>query len=85
MENATEILVVILSAFLAIFLLLNIILAIILIKLALALRHIAEKAEDVVGNVEAAAGMIKKSVNPLVIGKFFVNLAETVLKKDRRK
>lgn len=85
MENATEILVIILSAFLAVFLILGIALTILLIKLTKSIKRIADKADDVVGNVEAASAALKNVAGPLATGKFVMNIVDTVLKNKRRK
>lgn len=76
MENANEILVIILSSFLALFLLLGIILTVILIKLTKSISRVVEKAEGAVGNVEAAAAMFKNAAGPMAAGKFLMNIAE---------
>ncbi len=83
MENATEILVVILSAFLAIFLALGIALLIGLLKLTKILRNVAEHAENVATNVDAAAALFKNAAGPLAAGKFLMNIAEAVKSKKK--
>ncbi len=80
-----EILVIILSVFLAIFLILGIILSVILIKLSKTIRRLAEKADGVVGNVEAASAALKNVAGPLAAGKFAMNIIDTVLKNKKRK
>lgn len=85
MENATEILVIILSVFLAIFLVLGITLTIALIKLTKTIKRIADKADGVVGNVEAASAALKNVAGPLATGKFVMNIVDAVLKNKKRK
>lgn len=80
-----EILVVILSVFLALFLILGITLSIILIKLSKSIKRIAEKADGVVGNVEAASAALKNVAGPLAAGKFVMNIVDTVLKSKKGK
>lgn len=84
MENATEILIIILSVVLTLFLIVSIVLAVILIKLARSIRQIAEKADGVVGNVEAASAALKNVAGPLATGKFVMNIVDMVLKKKRK-
>lgn len=81
MDGAAEVLVIILAVVLTVFLVLGIILTVILIKLSKSLQRIAEKADGVVGNVEAAAAAFRNVAGPLAAGKFFVNIAEAVFKK----
>lgn len=85
MENAAEILVVILSVFLAIFLILGIVLTIALIKLTQTIKRIAETAEHAMGNVQAAAAVFKNAAGPLAAGKFVMNIVDTVLNKRKGK
>lgn len=80
-----EILVIILSVFLALFLILGIALSIILIKLSKSIKRIAEKADGVVGNVEAASAALKNVAGPLAAGKFVMNIVDTVLKSKKGK
>ena len=85
MENATEILVIILSSFLALFLLLGLILTVMLIRLTKTISRVAEKAEGAVGNVEAAASVLKNAAGPLAAGKFLVNIADLFVNKTKGK
>lgn len=85
MDSAEQILVIILSSVLAVFLVLGIILVVKLIQLANKMQEIADTAREVAGNVEAAADMLRKTAGPLALGKFFVNIAETVMKHKKGK
>lgn len=76
MENAFEILVIVLSTFLAIFLLLGIIFTIILIKLAKKMTAVMEKTEEAVNNVEIATSFLKNAAGPLAAGKVIMNIFE---------
>lgn len=81
MDGAAEVLVIILSVVLTIFLILGIILTVVLIKLSKSLQRIADKADGVIGNVEAAASAFRNVAGPLAAGKFIVNIADAVFKK----
>jgi len=83
MDNAEEILVIILSTFLAIFIGLAIVLTINLMKLTKKLRSIAEHAEAAATNVEAASTMFKNAAGPLAAGKFIMNMADAVINKQK--
>lgn len=84
--NLTEqILLIILSSFLALFLLLGIILLAKLISLAKKMQVVAEKAHDVVDKVDDVSNMFKKTAGPMAVGKFFVNIAESVAKHKKEK
>lgn len=85
MENAAEILVIILSVFLALFLLVHIILAVLFIKLVQTLKHLAEQADIAVDNVREATGKLKGVAGPLVAGKFLVNLVEMINNRKGKK
>jgi cell shape-determining protein MreC len=85
MDTAQSILVIILSSFLAIFLILSIVLAAALIKLVKKMQTVADKAHDIVDNVESAADMFRKTAGPLALGRFFVNVYETVSKHKKKK
>lgn len=75
--DAFEILVIILSTFLAIFLLLAIVVLVGIIKLVKQVRHITEKAEEVIDNVEQASELFKKSASTLT----FTNLVSNIVTK----
>lgn len=75
--DAFEILVIILSTFLAIFLILAITVLIGLLKLVKQVRHITEKAEDVIDNVEQASELFKKSASTLT----FTNIVSNIVSK----
>jgi hypothetical protein len=69
MNNATEILVIILSVFLAFFLLLGIILAAYLIKLTRDIRRVTESAGRAVSNIENVVAGASKIASPLFIAE----------------
>ena len=83
MESAQTILVVILSSFLALFLLLGIILIVSIMKLVKSMNEIADKAREIVDNVETAADMFKKASGPMALGRSFVNIANTFMKHKK--
>lgn len=83
MDGAAEVLVIILSVFLAIFLVVGIVLSIALIKLTRTIKQVAEKAQGVVGNVEAASAALKNVAGPLAAGKFVVNIFDAVMKHKK--
>lgn len=76
MENAMDILVIILSGFLALFLVLGITFLILIIKLTRSINRVVRRAEDAVGNIETVATMFKNAAGPLAVGKFLINIAE---------
>jgi sensor domain CHASE-containing protein len=85
MNTAEQILVITLAAFLALFLLLGIILITKVIQLMNRLKEIADKAKEVAENVESASEMLRKSAGPIAIGRFFMNIADVVIKHKGRK
>jgi cell division protein FtsB len=85
MSTAESILVITLAAFLALFLFLSIILVANLIKLTKKLQEVADKAHQIVDNVENVADIFKRSAGPFALGRFFMNLVETVTKHKKEK
>lgn len=85
MNTSERILVIILASFLAIFLALAITLLVKLIQVTKQLKEIADKAREVADNVESASEMFKKTAGPLALGRFFVNIADTVMKHKKGK
>ncbi len=88
MENAQEILVVILASFLALFLLLNIVFLIIAIRVAVTVKRVTAKAEVLADKAEAFGEFVQHAATPMIIGKLFSNLSDTLFKrpgKSKRK
>ena len=92
MDTAEKILVIFLSGFLALFLLLGVVLIIKLISLTKKMNDIADKAHEIVDKahdiadkVENVSDMFKKTAGPLALGKYFMNIAETVTKYKKGK
>lgn len=92
MNTAEQILVIILAAFLALFIGLSTVLVVNLMKLAKKMHGIADEAQEIAGKareiadkVENVSDMFKKTAGPLAIGKYFVNMVETVAKHKREK
>lgn len=85
MENAQEILVVILSSFLALFLLLGIILTAICIKIANHVKHITEKAENIVDKADDIADFFSKAATPMAIGKIITSVKDAVTRSGRKR
>lgn len=85
MENAAEILVVVLASFLALFLLLAIVVSIKLIQILNYFKRIAEKAEAIADKAETAASFFSKAAGPAVIGNLIANITEAVTKRNKKK
>jgi hypothetical protein len=83
--DAYEILVVILSITLAICLVLGIILLVSAIKLVSKLRDISQKAEEVMGDVEAVSGFFRKSAGPVAITSMLGNIVSKVVDHNTKK
>ncbi len=69
MENATEILVIILSVVLSIFLIVAIILGIYLIKLSAEIRKIAKRAENTIGHIDSAVTGVARLTSPMFVAE----------------
>lgn len=85
MENAAEILVIVLASFLALFLLLAITVSIKLIQLVNHIRRIAEKAEYIADKAETATSFFSKAAGPALIGNLIANITEAVTKIHKKK
>lgn len=85
MENAQTILVVILSGFLAVFLLLGIVLLALIIKIAKNIKHITEKAEQVVDQAEHIGDFFKKATGSFAFARLISNIANSVFNHEEKK
>jgi hypothetical protein len=85
MNTTEQILLIVLASFLAIFLMVSIILLVGLVKLTKKMQLVADKAHEIVNNVENVSDMFKKTAGPLAFGKFFMNIAQTVAKHKKEK
>lgn len=85
MENAEQILVVILASALAVFLLLAIIATVKIIQILNHLKAIAEKAEQVADKAEAVGEFFAKTAGPSAIVKLFANVVDAFKQKKSRK
>ena len=84
MENASELLIIILASFLSLFLLLNIILLVLLIKVVSTVKRVTRKAEDLADKAEALGDFVQHASTPLVMGKVFSAWADTFFSKARK-
>ena len=69
MDQAAEILVIIVSCVLSIFLIVAIILGIYLIKLTAEIRRLAKSAQDTVSHIETAVVGVSRITSPLFIAE----------------
>jgi len=69
MDQAAEILVIIVSSVLSIFLIVAIILGVYLIKLTSEIRKLAKSAQDTVSHVEAAVVGVSRLTSPIFIAE----------------
>lgn len=85
MENAQTILVIILSGFLGVFLLLGIILLSLCIKIANKIKHITEKAEQVVDQAENIGEFFKKASGSFSLVRLVSHIANSVFHHEEKK
>lgn len=79
MENAEQILVIILSSVLVIFLVLGIVFFVLAIKVVRTVKRVGDKAE-------AVSELVQKAATPMVLGKALTRLTSIVLNlKSKRK
>lgn len=85
MQDAAEILVIILSAFLALFLLLAIILVVLLIKVTKQIKAVTAAAKGTVDNANSIVSTLSKTAAPAVISKYVAQGITSFLAKKKRK
>lgn len=84
MENAQEILVVILSVFLALSLLLSIIFFTLAIKVVLIVKRVTSKAETLANRAEAVGDFFQHAATPMMVGKIFSAGADLLFKRPKK-
>lgn len=84
MNNAEQILVIIVSAVLVIFLIAAIIAVVYIIKVLKQVKSITAQAERMASSVESAADMFSRSASPLGIIKIIGGIVDQVTKSNRR-
>lgn len=85
MDNAEQILVVILASALAIFLVLAIVIAVQVIRLMKVLQSLAIKAQDLVDSAEKTADLVKSAVGQLSLMRFVHGVFDMVSKHTHKK
>jgi len=85
MDNAEQILVIIVSSVLTIFLILLIAATIYFIKVLRQVRRIVEQAERTASTIESAADRLGRSASPLGLIKLVGTIVEQATKYNRRK
>lgn len=84
LNNAAQILVIILAGVLAIFLVLAIVVVIKFIEVLNHLKKITEKAERLADKAESVGEFFKYTAGPAAIGKLFSNVADVVMKNRKK-
>jgi len=85
MENAAEILVIIVSSVLALLLIVGIILAIYLIKLTAEIRKITKSAQNTVSHIDAAITGVTRLTSPLFVAELFSKYVKKWTSKSSKK
>lgn len=85
MENAEQILVVILSGALALFLILGITVLVKVIQILNHIKHLTEKAEQIADKAEAVSEFFQASAGPAAIAKLVGNIVSTMNSKSKNK
>lgn len=84
MDQAAEILVIIVSSVLSIFLVVAIILGIYLIKLTAEIRRLAKSAQDTVSHIETAVVGVSRITSPLFIAEMVNRYIKKFTSKTKR-
>lgn len=85
MENAEQILVVILASALALFLILAIIATVKIIQILNHLKSITEKAEQIADKAEAVSEFFAKTAGPSALVKLFANVVDAFRRGKSKK
>jgi len=86
MDNAEQILVIILSSTLTIFLIVNIVALVFIIKLVKSVRRISEKAEALTDKAEAVSEFVQHAAGPVLMGKVLAGISDHFFsRKSKRK
>lgn len=85
MDNATELLVVILASTLTVFLVVAIIATMKVIQVLDHLKLISEKAEKLANTAENVGEFFKYTAGPAAIAKLIANVSDIVFKNHKRK
>lgn len=83
MHNAESILVIITSSALTLFLIVGIVVLILIAKLLHAIRHMVQKAEQLVDTASSAAEMLRNASGPLAVFKLVRNIMGVVDKMHK--
>lgn len=83
-QNASEILLIIVSSVLSIFLIVAIILGIYLIKLTAEIRSLAKTAQSTVDHIDTAVSGVSKLVSPMVVASMVAQYIKKFTKKGTK-
>lgn len=83
MDQAAEILVIIVSVVLSVFLIIAIILGIYLIRLTAEIRRIARSAQITVTNIETAVAGVSRMVSPIYVAEVLNRYIKKFTKRDK--
>lgn len=83
-QNASEILLIIVSSVLSIFLIVAIILGIYLIKLTAEIRQLAKTAQHTVDNIDTAVKGVSKLVSPMFVANMVAQYIKKFTKKGKK-
>lgn len=85
MEQAQQILTLVLSSLAILFLVIGILIAILIVKVVLVVKRVTRKAEHLAEQAEAFSDFVQHAATPMLIGRLFSNLSDTFFKKKSNK
>lgn len=83
-QNASEILLIVVSSVLSVFLVVAIILGIYLIKLTAEIRQLAKSAQNTVDHIDTAVNNVSKLASPMVVAGMVGKYIKKFSKKGKR-
>ena len=84
MDQAAEILVIIVSSVLSVFLVVAIILGIYLIKLTAEIRHLAKTAQNTVDHIDSAVVGVSRLTSPMFVAQIVGKYIKKFTKKGKK-
>jgi hypothetical protein len=84
MDNASEVLLIVVSSTLTVFLIVAIVATVYMIKVLNHIKNITEKAEHIADQAEQVTNFIQKTAGSVAIGKLIANIFNTFKSKKEK-
>lgn len=85
MEQAQQILTLILSSLAILLVVIAIVIAILIVKVIAGVKRVTRKAEHLAEQAEAFSDFVQHAATPMLIGRLFSNISDSFFKKPKSK